>query len=113
MENFVIYQFEDFAQAVNDECLARCKKIKALRFEFPPDIELVVTVNCDAKHDKIFKKALEDPQLIKDIKVALDVESLRVIEYYAKLMTVLTDQDAVVRSRTEGLYSAGLLQAPL
>jgi hypothetical protein len=32
--------------------------------------------------------------------------------YYAKLMAVLTDQDAVIRSRTEGLYSAGLLQAP-
>ncbi len=32
--------------------------------------------------------------------------------YYAKLMAVLTDQDAVIRSRTEGLYSAGLLEAP-
>jgi TolB-like protein len=32
--------------------------------------------------------------------------------YYVKLMAVLTDQDAVIRSRTEGLYTAGLLQAP-
>jgi adenylate cyclase len=32
--------------------------------------------------------------------------------YYAKLMAVLTDQDAVIRSRTEGLYSAGLLELP-
>ena len=32
--------------------------------------------------------------------------------YYAKLMTVLTDQDAVIRSRTEGLYAAGLIEAP-
>ena len=31
--------------------------------------------------------------------------------YYAKLMAVLTDQDAVIRSRTEGLYSAGLLRS--
>jgi hypothetical protein len=31
--------------------------------------------------------------------------------YYAKLMTVLTDQEAVVRSRTEGLQAAGLLEA--
>ena len=31
--------------------------------------------------------------------------------YYAKLMTVLTDQEAVVRSRTEGLHAAGLLEA--
>jgi adenylate cyclase len=32
--------------------------------------------------------------------------------YYAKLMAVLTDQPAVIESRTAGLYAAGLLEAP-
>ena len=32
--------------------------------------------------------------------------------YYVKLMAVLTDQEPVIRSRTEGLYSAGLLERP-
>jgi hypothetical protein len=31
--------------------------------------------------------------------------------YYAKLMTVLTDQPAVVDKRTSGLVSAGLVDA--
>jgi TolB-like protein len=32
--------------------------------------------------------------------------------YYVGLMGVLTDQQGVIRSRTEGLYAAGLLEAP-
>jgi len=32
--------------------------------------------------------------------------------YYVELMGVLTDQQGVIRSRTEGLYAAGLLEAP-
>jgi hypothetical protein len=32
--------------------------------------------------------------------------------YYVELMGVLTDQPAVVQSRTAGLYAAGLIEAP-
>jgi tetratricopeptide (TPR) repeat protein len=32
--------------------------------------------------------------------------------YYVELMAVLTDQPSVIRSRTEGLYAASLLEAP-
>jgi hypothetical protein len=32
--------------------------------------------------------------------------------YYVELMGVLSDQPAVVESRTAGLYAAGLIEAP-